>query len=227
MKGARWGLFLALLSAAVARADAGGAGAFLEPSNEADLPSDLGQVSLEASRRAVRARITDWDDDGKEIAGARAATCAMAGLGGIWFSPVSPPTLSLLERLPDYLGRRTPGPSTPLEAPLALLARLVTFTPGEQAALQRLQARQVLDRADQIRLAIDTQWFLIQVSARLYDEKFRYHAGRAEGFWGFFRADTELCRAYTYRAERDRALARAGRRVLVFYDFLERELADE
>ena len=193
------------------------------------LPSDLGVVSIDASRRAINADITDWSDDRDGIKTRRVLACALAGAeSGILQAALttSVPTLALVVTLDQYLGSNptTPGASLPLYTPLSDLSKVVNFTAPEQQALARLMKREVQDLSDRIRLAIDTQSFLMKVSARLYDDQINYHFKRTEGFMGFFRADPEYCAAFSLRIERDANLINAANKVLVLYGFLEKEL---
>jgi hypothetical protein len=206
-------LAMTVLSIPVAHADDG-------------LPSDFGPVSIEASRRALRADIQDWTDDQLDIKARRILSCAAAGAQGMLLSSgqaSAMAAMAMLGKLPSYLS----GPaSAPLSTPMAELERVVPFTEAEKQNLDRLKNRPVSDLTDRIRLAIDTESFLLKVSARLYQELMDYHLRRTQGFVGFFRADVEYCAAYSLQAERDAELTRAAQRMLAFYDFLEQELAN-
>jgi hypothetical protein len=200
------------------------------PPDGGGLPSDLGPVSIEASRRAIQADITDWTDDKANTQKARILSCALAGAeAGLLALPVgSVATLGMVGALESYLtgSGLAHGASAPLNTPLADLATKVPFTAAELQRLQRLQNREVQDASDRIRLAIDTQSFLIQVSRRLYNEQIDSHFKRTEGFLGFFRADPEYCAAFSLVAQRDDQLIAAANQVLALYTSLEREIGD-
>jgi len=200
------------------------------PGGDSSLPSDLGPVSIESSRRAVQADITDWSDDRTSTKTARRLACALAGAeAGLLVLPVgSVAALAVVGGLESYLtaGAQAHGAAAPLSMPLTELASQVPFTDAERGNLERLIHRQAQDVSDRIRLAIDTQSFLIQVSKRLFNQQITYHFNRTEGFAGFFRADPEDCSAFSLVAERDTQLIAAAARVLDLYNSLEQELKD-
>ena len=192
-------------------------------------PSDFGQATIEASRRAVRSRIQDWKEDLAGAERARDAYCLLSDAN--LFMTLAPASLTLatLQLLPRYVtlsgDDAVPGRVVrPLRDPLTALERQVDLTGEERSALRRLRETEVQDGSDRLRLLIDTQWFLMRLANRLYEDRIAYHLDRTEGFWGFFRADAELCAASALRAERDFKLITAARRVLAFYYFLEREI---
>jgi hypothetical protein len=228
------GVWVAVSSVPVhlAHADGGmdGSSALLDaaPSNADGLPSDLGPVSIEASRRAVQADITDWTDDKDRTHTARILACGLAGAeAGLLLFPVgSVAALGVVGDLEVYLTRDSQSATAPLNAALAELIGKVPFTAAEEANLQRLMNRPAQDVSDRIRLAIDTQSFLMKVSTRLFNEQIDEHFKRTEGFWGFFRADPEYCAAFSLVAQRDDQLIAAANQVLALYNSLEQELKD-
>jgi hypothetical protein len=205
----------------------------LLPSDQQDsgLPSDLGPVSIEASRRALEAKVQDWSDDRADNKSRRVLACAMAQVEGVLIPVVggSVAPLLVLSQLPAILAKTPqPGetPSVPLYTALNRLSKTVSLTTSEKNNVKRLMEREVTDKSDRIRLVIDTESFLMKVSSRLFQEQVDLHLARTQGFIGFFRYDMEYCQAYTLQAERDTELMKAAYRVLAYYNFLEQELAD-
>jgi hypothetical protein len=193
------------------------------------LPSDLGPISIESSRRELQARIQDWSDDRADIQPRRVLACALAGMEGAWVSQASGGLLApllVIRDLPGLLGKKGDLPSAPLDTPLAELASKVKLTAEEAKQVARLRARDITDTSDKIRLFIDTQTLLMRVSGRLYQDQIDFHVSRAQGVAGFFRSDDEYCKAHGLRVDRDAQMIRAANRVLTYYDFLEQELAD-
>ncbi len=200
--------------------------AYAEVHTEGDLPPDFGQVSIEASRRALESYMQDWQEDLSSIESSKNWVCFLAEIRGVGATIFPVPSLELLKRLHEFFKDQSPtaeNPAMPLHGPLAVLARLVEFTPDEQKILDQLMNERIHDFSELIRQFIDTQWFLIRVSYRLYGEQMNYHLERTKGFWGFFRSDREYCEAYTLQYTRDQELIQAAHRVLAFYYFLERE----
>jgi hypothetical protein len=188
---------------------------------------DAVSASIEAGRRETQAHLTDWADDYARTIGPKRVACGITVVQDF----TKPLPVVVLEQLPRIFGMpaqadNTVDPAAPVQSPLAELAKRVTLLQTELDRLKNLQERPVQDASDRLRLFIDTEIFLIQVSTRLYQVEIDYHFARTEGLAGFFRYEREYCAAYTLRTQRDLELAKAGRRILKYYDFLEQELAD-
>lgn len=162
---------------------------------------DLGPVAIAEARRAMLADIEDWKDDRTAIRPRRIIACALSGdpeglLGAI---------------------RTLPMLSAPLHLPLSELADKVPFTAAERQVLSSLMGRETGGLTDRIRLAIDVQEFLMQVSERLYHVAIGEQFAVSRGY---------PCSAYTIQTDRDTQLIQAAMRVLGLYNLLERELRD-
>lgn len=207
---------------------------YLEPFRGEELPTDIGNVSIGSSRRAMRALMRDWRDDSAEIKWRWILSCGVSAAKGalnpffISANHYNLGVLIFLRNFDHYFPKVGPTSAGRLGQELRSLLRLTRLTAGERATLDRLIERDEhpLDDTDKIRLAIDTQWFLVRVANRVYDERIDYHVNRTKGFWGFFRYEEEMCNAYSVRRERNRTLERAGRAVLDSYVKLERALED-
>ncbi len=188
---------------------------------------DAISASIDAGRRETRAHLQDWSDDSARTIGPKRVACGITIVQDI----AAPLPVLILNHLPETFGQPAQADdsvdaSFPVNSPLAELARQIPLTDEEFARLKSLQERPVQDASDRLRLFIDTEIFLIQVSTRLYQAEIDAHFARTTGLAGFFRFEREYCAAYSLRLQRDADLTRAGNRILKYYDFLEQELAD-
>jgi hypothetical protein len=234
-------LFVVLASlASIARADSGAdAHGFedalvFEPGADFAFASviDLGPVAIAEARRALLADIEDWKDDRTAVNPKRLMVCMLAGAPAGFASimsglavPVARKALSAARLIQRY-SDGTEGPSAPLTLPLSELAAKIPFTESERKVLASLLGRATGELTDRIRLAIDTQSFLMKVSRRLYDAAIREQLAASKGFRAFLSPGEATCSAYTLQTDRDTRLIRAADRVLGLYNLLERELRD-
>lgn len=189
------------------------------------LPSDFAQITLGASRRAVKAKVVDWEDDLRAIQPKRDSRCwAFPGNRGLTLTDLA--SVQALHGLPASVAGESEDPFFPLRRPLRYVAATQLLTDDEARALERVASTRVEDSSDRLRVMIDGTWLLMRISERAYQERVAYHMGRTKGARGFLRKGKELCRAYSYQVERDEQFILAGRRIVAFYVFLERELGD-
>lgn len=190
------------------------------------LPSEMGPVSIDEARRAIRADIEDWYDDYRGLKNKKIFVCAMSGIAAGTIGELAGvggarAALKLLRR-----ATRLDGPGAPLNLPLSEVMKKVPLTQAERDALERLMRRETPDLSDKIRLAIDFQSLLMKVSVRLYDEAIQAQLAKSGGWRELLRPGQAKCEALRLQMERDQELIRAARGVLGLFDFLELELRD-
>jgi hypothetical protein len=178
---------------------------------------EIGGMAIDEARRALNADIQDWTDDRAEL-----KFRSLLGCGGL------APSLPELMREIIARNRHELGPDAPLTLPASEVAARVALTPTERVLLGQLMSRETPDEADRVRLAIDTQAFMMKVSGRLFDE--RIQALERDARTGIIHAvlggGEPLCDAHWIRSRRDEALIAAGHRLLGFYDQLEKLVSD-
>lgn len=208
-------------------------GALAYAASPPPLPATAGPASIEVSRRAVRAWMQDWIDDSTLIQGERMKTCAIARLElAENFLPT--PMAEIRDHLKSNFrhGRRSASGERetfliPFSTPLQEISTTVALTPAEQGQMSLLQSR--LDRlaseqkrgspvfmTDQLRLIIDTTWWITQVSKRLYDEEIERHLELKDFLETAFK-HTYFCQAYRIREMRNAELIRSGQVLLNTY----------
>lgn len=193
---------------------------------DGDFPSFDPGFSLETARASVVAYVREWDEDDQSIESDLSWNCFMAGVDSVT-TPLVLPSVALLLEIDSYLlqrdreGRLVPG--RVLQEPLDRLLQSVELTQTERGRAEDLKLRMAQSLADRLKLAADSQWFLMEISERVFAEHYREHLSRTEGWVGFLRYYQEKCKALQVRRDRNQSLTRAAKRVLALYAFLERE----
>jgi hypothetical protein len=194
--------------------------------NEGDFPSFDPGFSLETARAAVIAYVREWSEDDQSIESDLSWNCFMAGVDSV-AKPIALPSVALLLEIDSYLLRRDREgkllPGRVLQEPIERLLASLELMPIERSRADDLKLRVAQSLADRLKLAADSQWFLMEISERVFAEHYREHLSRTEGWVGFLRYYQEKCKALQVRRDRNQSLTRAAKRVLALYAFLERE----
>jgi len=197
---------------------------------EWDFPSLQPGFSLDSARSAVLAYQREWKEDDAAMGSELYWTCFTAGIDAV-AKPILLPSVSILLEIDSYLMRKGRDgkliPGRVLEQPISQLIQSVELTREERSRAENLKERITQNLTDRLKLAADSQWYLMTVSDRIYGELYQEHQSRTEGWVGKLRYFEERCLALQIRRERNTRLSQAASRILALYAFMERESRKE
>jgi hypothetical protein len=189
----------------------------------------ISTADIGSSRRAVKALMNEWQDDEVAHTVNRRWLCLNAMMPAEGSREIFARN-DILWELPDFLMNRSApsrsGAPVSLRQRVRILATRSELLPNERGALQNLDSRTIEDRLDELRWLIDLHGLLMELSNRLYRQRWESHLSDARSNPTYLTAAQDpvsLCLAAQIRAERNRQLTRGAERLLALFDLLQFE----
>ena len=199
------------------------------PFSMAQASMGISTADIGSSRRAVKALMNEWQDDELAHTVNRRWLCLNAMMPAEGSREIFARN-DILWELPDFLMNRSApsrsGAPVSLRQRVRILATRSELLPNERGALQNLDSRTIEDRLDELRWLIDLHGLLMELSNRLYRERWESHLSDARSNPTYLTAAQDpvsLCLAAQIRAERNRQLTRGAERLLALFDLLQFE----